>query len=173
MTSKHMMITASLIFALAGGPATAGPEKVAFPIYQTHVLYDVLDKVEDKEVMEFYINADAFKQVRPGQPLPNGTVLSRPTFKAVLDDKGEPAKDANGRFIRGRLDRVVVMEKRAGWGTEYPTELRNGEWEYGRFGPEGKLTTTANYTACFQCHKPKSSDDFVFTLSNLLKAAVR
>jgi hypothetical protein len=88
MTSKHLMITASLIFALAGWPAPAGPEKVAFPIYQTHVLYDVLDKVEDKEVMEFYINADAFRQVRPGQPLPNGTVLSRPTFKAVLDDKG-------------------------------------------------------------------------------------
>jgi Cytochrome P460 len=167
---KHLMISASFILALTGVVATAGPDKVAYPVYQTHVLYDVLDKTEDKEIMEFYINPEAFKIIKPGQPLPSGTVLTRPTFKAVLDDKGELAKDVSGRLIRGRLDRVVVMEKRTGWGTEYSPELRNGEWEYGRFGPDGKLTTTANYTACFQCHKPKSGDDFVFTFSNIVKA---
>ena len=170
MTSRRLTITASFVFALTGGAATAGPDKVAYPVYQTHVLYDVLDKTEDKEVMEFYINAEAFKNIKLGQQLPSGTVLTRPTFKAVLDDKGELAKDANGRLIRGRLDRIVVMEKRTGWGAEYPPELRNGEWEYGRFGPDGKLTPNVNYNACFQCHKPKSGDDFVFTLSNLMKA---
>ena len=68
-------------------------------------------------------------------------------------------------------DRVVVMEKRTGWGTEYPEALRNGDWEYARFSADGTLTTTANYKACFECHKPKSSQDFVFSLPQLLKAA--
>jgi len=42
-------------------------------------------------------------------------VLSLPTFKALLNDKGELVKDPNGRLVRGRLDRIVVMEKRTGW----------------------------------------------------------
>jgi hypothetical protein len=29
-----------------------------------------------------------------------------------LNDKGELVKDANGRLIRGPLNRIVVMEKR-------------------------------------------------------------
>ena len=151
--------------------ASAGPDKVKFRQYQTHVLYDVLDQPENKEVRELYVNAEALKGLKAGQPLPSETVLSAPTFKALLDDKGEFVRDANGRLIRGRLDRVVVMEKRTGWGAEYPDELRNGEWEYARFSADGTLTTTANYKACFECHKPKSSQDFVFSLPQLLKAA--
>ena len=69
--------------------ATAGPDKVAFPAYQTHLLYDVLDKPEDKEIMEFYVNPEALKHIKSAQPLPSGTTLTRPTFKAVLDEKGE------------------------------------------------------------------------------------
>ena len=158
---------------------TAGPDKVKFPHYQTHVLYDVLDQPENnadlghigKEVRELYVNPEALKGLKAGQPLPSGTVLSAPTFKALLDDKGEFVRDPNGRLIRGRLDRVVVMEKRTGWGAEYPDALRNGEWEYGRFGADGTLTTTANYKACFECHKPKADLDFVFSMPQLLKAA--
>ena len=55
-------------------------------------------------------------------------MISLPTFKALLNDKGELVRDPNGRLVRGRLDRVVVMERRTGWGVKYPDELRNGEW---------------------------------------------
>jgi hypothetical protein len=67
--------------------AIAGPDKVKFPHYQTHVLYDVLDQPENKEVRELYVNAEALKDLRAGQPLASGTVLSAPTFKALLDDR--------------------------------------------------------------------------------------
>ena len=105
---------ASLLIVVTA--AIAGPEKVAFPAYQTHVLYDVLDQPDNKEVRELYANAEALKGLKAGQPLPSGTVLSAPTFKALLNDKGELVKDANGRLIRGPLNRIVVMEKRTGWG---------------------------------------------------------
>src|SRR5262245_25051914 len=153
--------------------AIAGAEKVAFPVYQGHVLYEVLDKHQDKEIMEFYIDREALQRLKQGQPLPSGAVLTRPTFKARVNDQGELEKDANGRLIRGPLNRIVVMEKRAGWGAEYPAELRNGEWEYAIFDPDGKLRANANYTACFQCHKPKADQDFVFTHQQLVKAARR
>ncbi len=160
------------ISSLVGMPsALAGAEKVAFPNYQAHVLYDVLDQPENKEVRELYVNPEALKGLKPGQPLPSGTVLSAPTFKALLNDKGELVRDVNGRLVRGALDRIVVMEKRTGWGAEYPAELRNAEWEYGRFGPTGALSPNVNYNACFQCHKPKSEQDFVFSHSQLMKAA--
>lgn len=151
--------------------ATAGPEKVAFPAYQTHVLYDVLDQPENKEIRELYVNPEALRGLKEGQPLPSGTVLSAPTFKAVLNDRGELVKDANGRLVRGRLDRIVVMEKRTGWGSEYPADFRNGEWEYARFGADGTPSPNVKYEACFQCHKPKSGEDFVFSYSQLVKAA--
>jgi Cytochrome P460 len=163
------IVTISLFTVMPS--ATAGPDQVKFPHYQTHVLYDVQDQPENKEVRELYVNPEALKGLKPGQPLPSGTVLSAPTFKALLNDKGEFVRDANGRLIRGRLDRVVVMEKRTGWGAEYPEALRNGEWEYGRFSADGTLTATANYKACFECHKPKASQDFVFSLPQLLKVA--
>ncbi|HKZ05113.1 MAG TPA: cytochrome P460 family protein [Methylomirabilota bacterium] len=162
----------TMLFILTAS-ATAGPEKVAFPAYQTHVLYEVLDQPDIKELREAYINLEAFKALKPGQPLPNGTVLSLPTFKALVNDKGELVKDPNGRLVRGRLDRIVVMEKRTGWGVEYPEDLRNGEWEYARFLPDGTRDPRANIKGCFECHKPESARDFVFTLPQLLEAARR
>ena len=167
------VVPAAIVFIVTAS-ATAGTEKVAFPAYQTHVLYDVLDQPEIKEIREAYINAEALKGIRPGQPLPSGTVLSLPTFKARVNEKGELVKDPNGRLVRGPLDRIVVMEKRTGWGVEYPEDLRNGEWEYARFRADGTRDPQANIKGCFECHKPESKRDFVFTLDQIiLKAAAR
>ena len=71
-------------------------------------------------------------------------------------------KDANGRFIKGDLIGYTVMEKRNGWGTEYPDTLRNGEWEYQAFTAAKAVNATAKLNACFECHLPKKSDDYVF-----------
>jgi Cytochrome P460 len=164
------VVPAAILFMVATA-VTAGTEKVAFPAYQTHVLYDVMDQPEIKEIREAYVNAEGLKNLKPGQPLPSGTVLSLPTFKARLDDKGELVRDPNGRLVRGPLDRIVVMEKRTGWGVEYPDSLRNGEWEYARFLPDGSRDPRADIKGCFECHKPEAARDFVFTISKLLQAA--
>jgi Cytochrome P460 len=179
MRRTHAALAAALSFAAVSiflhgtTSVSAQADKVAFPPYQTHVLYDILDQPENKEVRELFVNPEAMKAVRAGQPVPSGTVFSAPTFKAVLDDKGEMVRDSNGRLIRGRLDRVVVMEKRTGWGAQYPADLRNGEWEYAVFGPNGTLRAKANYAACFKCHQPQAKQDFVFSFAQLLKAAQR
>src|SRR5213594_2725846 len=71
--------------------------------------------------------------MKAGAPLPAGTVLTLVQYKAQVDAAGAPVKGPNGRFVKGDLIAYTVMEKRAGWGDEYPAEWRNGEWEYAAF----------------------------------------
>lgn len=92
-------------------------------------------------------------------------------YKAQVDAQGNPVRDARGRFVKGEPLGVNVMEKRAGWGAEYPAELRNGEWEYAAFSVDGKLNEKANYRGCFQCHKPHERQDFVISLASVAGGA--
>ena len=92
-------------------------------------------------------------------------------YAAVQDAQGNPVKDANGRFSKGNLIAYTVMEKRAGWGTEYPDNVRNGEWEYQAFTKDKTVNDKANLTACFNCHKPLDKQDFVFSYDKLKAAS--
>ena len=159
--------------AFIGYSAFAGGDKVAFPEnFDKGTLYAVVDRYDNKQYRELYGTADAVKAVREGKPIPSGTVLTLVQYKAQVDTAGNPVKDANGRFIKGDLVGVTVMEKRTGWGTEYPDDIRNGEWEYQAFKADKSPNTAANLTACFNCHKPLDKQDFVF-LYDKLKAAAK
>ena len=61
------------------------------------------------------------------------------------------------------------MEKRAGWGTGYPAELRNGEWEYAAYDPATKQLRSMDTKACFECHAkgPGAAKDWVFSSDKL------
>ena len=154
-------------------PSAAGPDKITFPAnWRDHVLYTVVDRHDTKQYRELYASSQAaVDAMKAGQPLPHGTVLTLVQYKAQVDAAGTPLKDARGRFLKGDLIAFTVMEKRAGWGAEYPTELRNGEWEYAAFNPAGVLNQKANYKACFQCHKPHEKMDYVISLAALRGAA--
>ena len=158
----------ALTLALAPVPGSAGPEKIAFPAsYKDHVLYATVDRYDNKQYRELYGTPEAVKAVREGKPIPSGTVLTLVQYKAQVDAAGNPVKDPNGRFIKGDLVGVTVMEKRTGWGTEYPDDIRNGEWEYSAFTADLKFNDKANYKACFQCHKPHAKQDYVISLARL------
>jgi Cytochrome P460 len=90
--------------------------------------------------------------------------------KAKVDADGNPEKDANGRFIKGDLIGYTVMEKRTGWGSEYPDDIRNGEWEYQAFKADKTVNDKANLKNCFTCHKPLAKQDFVFSIDALKTA---
>jgi plastocyanin len=166
----HVVAAAALIvvtgFVTAG---SAGPEKIVFPAgWEKFVLYNTVDRYDNKQYRELYASTQAaVDAAKAGKPLPDGTVLVLAQYKAQLDAQGNPVKDAKGRFVKGDPIALTVMEKRAGWGTEYPDDLRNGEWEYAAFSVDGKLNTQANYKACFQCHKPHEKLDFVISYSSI------
>jgi len=170
MIYRLLLATALVLLLITSG--SAGPDKVAFPAdYKTqHLLYTTVDRHDQKTVREFYASRETVQRAKAGQPLPSGTVLTMEIHKAKLDDKGEPVRDAKGYLVKDGLTAVFVMEKRTGWGTEYSADLRNGEWEYARFTSEGKPPAQVDTIPCFQCHKPKSGQDFVFTLPQLTTA---
>ncbi len=148
-------------------PGTAGPDKIQYPAnWKDHVLYITVDRYDIKQHRELYASTQAaVDAMKAGQPLPDGTVLTLVQYKAQLDAAGMPVKDAKGRFTKGDFVAYTVMEKKAGYGTEYPPELRNGDWEYAVFNAEGKLNDKASYKACFECHKPHAKQDYVISLA--------
>ena len=166
--------------ALAAAPCTcaplftmsarAGGDKVAFPEnYAKGVLYTTVDRADNKQYRELYISpSEAIAAAKKGEALPNGTVITLVQYAAKLDANGSPAKDANGRFIKDKLLAFTVMEKRPGWGAEYPEAKRNGEWEYQAFRADKSVNTNAKLDGCFNCHKPLGAKvDYVFSYDKM------
>ena len=148
-----ILATALVLGATATVPwhANAGAELVRFPAnYAEGVLYAVVPRGNTKQ--EIYTSREAIDAVKRGQPLPSGTVIT------LVDSR------------EGKLFRYVVMEKRTGWGVQYPAEKRNGEWEYQAFNADKSVNQGETLDRCFSCHKPKAGQDFVHTLDRMKNA---
>ena len=148
----------ALVAALVPGVAAtyawqagAGGELVKFPeAYAEGVLYAIVERGNIKE--DIFTSRAAVDAVRAGQPIPSGTVIT------LVD------------YRDGKLFRYVVMEKRTGWGAEYPPEIRNGEWEFQAFNADKPVNRNENLVRCFSCHKGQEKQDFVFTLDRMKSA---
>ena len=171
--SKLTIAAVAMMVAGVAVQVRAGGDRVAFPDnYAEGVVYLTLDKPDNKQVREYFTSPEAAEAARKGAPLPDGTVITVVQYAAQLDAQGNPTKDANGRF--GKTNNILgytVMEKRAGWGTAYPENVRNGDWEYQAFRADKTANPNANLSACFNCHKPQAGQDFVFTNDSLKVAA--
>jgi plastocyanin len=170
MNVRKSVIAVSVVAALGAiaVQVRAGGDKIVFPEgFEKGVLYATLDRHDIKQFRELYSTKAAVDAIRKGQPIPSGTVLTLVQYRAKVDEKGVPVKGPDGRFVKGDLVAYTVMEKRVGWGTEYPDNLRNGEWEYQAFTADRKVNEKANLKACFECHKPHEKQDFVMSLASL------
>jgi plastocyanin len=161
-----------MLLAVAGAALAAntyaGPEKVRFPHdYLKGVLYQTLDRPDARQYRELYTQPEVVEAVRKGRPIPHGAVITLVQWSVEQDEKGVPRKGPDGRFIKKDIIAHTVMEKRAGWGAEYPPEMRNGDWEYQAFDAQGRPNPKANIKACFQCHLPHAKQDFVISLAKL------
>jgi hypothetical protein len=160
----------AVLFAIA--PVGAGSDKVTFPAgYATGIMYTSHDLSDAKEFREFYVTPAALPAARKDQSLPSGTVITLARYNVQLDARGNPVKDQNGRFVKAELKAFRVMEKRTGWGSEYPASKRDGEWEYQAFLADGRVDERVNLDSCFQCHKNGDSVNFMFTAAQLKSAA--
>lgn len=147
MTSKNRILFAAMALSLAA-PALAERGLVKFPLnYADGVRYAVVPRGDIRQ--ELYTSRAAIEAVRNGKPLPSGTVI---TLVDIRD---------------GKIYRYVVMEKRSGWGADYPAELRNGEWEFEAFNADRTVNANDDVKRCFACHKSQTSRDYVFTLERM------
>ncbi|MGY0614688.1 cytochrome P460 family protein [Vibrio sp. FJH11] len=126
----------------------AGGELVQFPNdYSNGILYTTVHRGNIKE--DIYVNQEAIEAVKNGLEIPSGTVIT------LVD------------YRDNELYRYVVMEKRAGWGSQYTDDLRNGEWEYQAFHADRSVNTEENLSRCFSCHKSQADNDYVYTLNRM------
>jgi hypothetical protein len=182
---RRSLLAATLVLPLAvtglslGGLALAqsayapGPQNISLPPdwQQRFIRYATLDNPQRKIVRNFYVNPEAFAAARPGQPLPQGTLIILADNRARLGADGSPLLDQQGRFIpEPGWVAIGVQEKRAGWGVGYPPEKRNGEWEYARFNGDGSRNN-ASVEACFTCHiQTRAREDFAFNFWDYVQA---
>ena len=160
--------TGVLSYSVVAQVAGFGGDKIKFPEdYAKGVLYTTVDRADNKQFRELYAPQAAIDAAKKGQPLPDGTVLTLVQFKAKLDAAGTPEKGTDGRFIKGDLIGYTVMEKQKGWGSAIPEEIRNANWEYQAFKADKSVNDKANLKACFECHKPHTAKDYVFSYEKL------
>lgn len=150
---KRLPLALSCLAAAAAlaASAHAGGDAVKFPEhFERGVKYATIERGALRE--DLFTSPEAIAAVKQGKELPSGTVITL------------------GDYRDGTLFRYVVMEKRAGWGAEYPPEKRTGEWEFQAFNADRAVNRAENLDRCFSCHKAQAANDFVFTRSRMKDA---
>jgi cytochrome c553 len=126
-----------------------------FSVYQT--------VIEDGVMTKRYANTTAWDAARSGQKLPNGSVLLQVSYQVK--------KDAAGNEVAGAVRSYAGMELRNDWGKDIPLLLRNENWDYALFAADGKRRDELNEAQCLACHKPRQTDDYIFTMKQLREAS--
>ncbi len=155
-------VAASIVVLVAVAQVVAAQEGLSRPApTEDHVGYPtdyqttfppmyVFDRADNRQVRKVFGNGAAVSGAA-GQPFAYGSVLVMETYRAELDEAGNPLRDENGRFVPGLQAGLFVMRKEPGFGAAYD-RVRNGEWEYAQFGLDGTLAPPQNTFACASCH---------------------
>jgi len=164
-----VLAAAALVVGQSQQPEVGAPvvDRIGFPYgYETNyrLLY-TFDHFQNRQVRLCYGN-DIAASSKPGEPLPYGSILVGEFWAALRAADGEPVLDENGRFIRSGTPTVFVMRKERGFGTAYKS-LRNGEWEYVAYTPDGRYATRPEGTGgCANCHLQAGAQrDWVFRMN--------
>jgi hypothetical protein len=130
-------------------------DRVGFPTgyRDTYKLFYVFDNYQNRQIRAVYGNSIA-ASVTPAQTFnfPYGSILLFESYTVQEDAAGEPTLNHNGRFTPNVFNTIFVMRKERGFGADYH-ELRNGEWEYVAYRPDGTYATPPSGTgSCALCH---------------------
>ncbi|MEY2855397.1 MAG: hypothetical protein RL030_2529 [Pseudomonadota bacterium] len=119
-----------------------------------------VQRPDAKQVREIYMNPVA-KGGTPAAGFPNGTIFVMENWAVQTNADGTLKTGADGKLVKGDLLKVFVMAKNRGWAADYtPVELRNGNWIYSAWLPNGAKSSDSTL-GCRACHAPLTSKDFV------------
>jgi hypothetical protein len=158
--------------ALMANDAEAGPDKVTLPAdWATMPVIAVVDKPLVAQVRVMHMNQEAVDAVSAGKALASGTTIVMVDYNAEKAPDGAPKRDDLGRMVPGpEILVILVQQKGAGWGAEYPPEWRNGEWEYALFTGKGQHIDTNGLRDCFVCHTRAAHQDYTFAVFDTIEA---
>ena len=111
-------------------------------------------------IRDLYINQTG-ANTQQGKAFPDGSILVMEIHDAQKNGDGSFAKNSDGHLVKDGLAKVFVMQKGKGWGNSAPDGLRNGDWIYAAFKPNGDRLNIG-YEKCRSCHMPLGdSKDYV------------
>lgn len=168
MKKLSIALAAAAAAAVLAGCASAPPApptkdgELALPAgYKSWPRFlPTIDRADVKQVRDIYMNPVSTK-VQKGEAFPQGSRFVMEIYAAAAEADGTLKKDAAGRLVKGNLMHVYVMGKEANWGGDAPEALRNGNWIYSAYKPDGSANTPIVNT-CRGCHTPLKKEDFVF-----------
>ncbi|MFD0986116.1 cytochrome P460 family protein [Methyloligella solikamskensis] len=157
-------------FSVIASVALAKEERISFPAdYKQFENYLSLDRVQNHDqIIRLFANDAAIEAAGQGRELPYGSVIVGEVYKAKTDDDGNVVTSSLGRRIRGKLAAIAVMEKGEGWGEKFPDDLKNGDWDFAIFSPDGKRLDK-DLNTCRSCHAPLSESQHLFSLEHLAR----
>ena len=103
-------------------------------------------------VRDLYINKVG-AEAHHGKQFANGSIMVMEIYGAKKGTDGNFEKDTDGHLIKAGLAKVYVMQKGEGWGTHAPDGLKNGNWIFSAFKPNGDRLDV-DYAKCRSCHMP-------------------
>lgn len=126
----------------------------AWPKYLSAV-----QRPDARQVREIYMSPAA-REATAASGFANGTTFVMENYAARAKADGTLETGPDGKLVKGDLLRVFVMGKNAGWGSEVIEPLRNGNWVYAAWLPNGQKAPEDTNT-CRACHLPHAAKDFV------------
>ncbi|SDP47780.1 Cytochrome P460 [Filomicrobium insigne] len=151
--------------------ASANEQRIAFPkdYASDFKNYLSLDRVQNPDqIIRLFANDRALSAAKEDGVLPSGSILVGEIYAAKKDTQGNIITSSLGRRIKDKLLAVAVMEKRTGWGSAFPEELKNGDWDFAIFSPDGKRLNK-DLNSCRGCHAPLKDTQHIFSLEHLTK----
>lgn len=166
---KFIALLVSVSFICLTSVGMAEEQRIKLPAdYATKFKnYLSLDRTQNPDqVIRLFANDIAAKGPGPDGKFAEGSVLIAEVYKAKKDADGEVIESALDRRVRDKFALIAVMEKRAGWGDGFPEELRNGDWDFATFKPDGS-PAKKDLNNCRACHAPLGEMDHVFSIEHL------
>jgi hypothetical protein len=137
--------------------------------YRTKMVnYVSLDRTQNPDqTIGLFAPQAALDAATAAQELPYGTVLVAEIYKAKMEKDGKVITSSLGRRIRDKFAAIAVMQKGEGWGKTMPTELRNGDWDFAIFSPQGERLVEKDLNTCRGCHTPLKQTQHLFSLEHM------
>src|SRR5262245_64212832 len=166
MTVRHLAAAAAiligvLLWGCTTTPPPPPPKDGELPVpaeYKTWPKFlSAVQRPDAKQVREIYMNPVA-RDASAAGGFANGTVFVMENYAAKARADGTLETGADGKLVKGDLQRVFVMGKNAGWGADVAEPLRTGNWVYAAWLPGGQKAPDDSNT-CRACRLPLSGKD--------------
>lgn len=157
------------LLALFSFSSAWGEEAIKFPTdYRaTFKNYLSLDRVQNPDqVIRLYANSVALKGPDADGKFPYGSILVAEIYKALKDADGKVVQSKLGRRIRDKFALIAVMQRRQGADDKIPTPLKNDDWDFATFQPDG-TPAKKDLNACRNCHAPLVTTHHLFSYEHI------